>query len=69
MHGLKEDWLRSAEWLDTYRGQGLDEGKKSLTFHLVFRAIDRTLASEEVDACMATLREVLTKELQATFRG
>lgn len=61
--------LESVTWFETYRGQGLDEGQKSLAFHLKFRAVDRTLASEEVDAVMKGIREQLTKEVGATFRG
>ncbi|MEL0261309.1 MAG: hypothetical protein VXA38_04210, partial [Aquiluna sp.] len=33
--------------VDDYRGQGIPEGKKSLTFALRFRASDRTLTQAE----------------------
>lgn len=39
--------LESARLVDDYRGQGVDEGSKSLTFALRFRAADRTLTSAE----------------------
>lgn len=61
--------LSSVTWFETYRGQGLEQGKKSLTFHLTFRAQDRTLASEEVDAAMQVIRERLAEKVGATFRG
>ena len=61
--------IESVVWLDTYRGQGLAKGRKSLTFRLIFRATDRTLSSEEVDTMMKSVRERLTKELGASFRG
>jgi phenylalanyl-tRNA synthetase beta chain len=35
---------------DEYRGSQLEEGKRSLAYHLVLRAPDRTLTGEEVDA-------------------
>jgi phenylalanyl-tRNA synthetase beta chain len=39
--------LEEARLVDDYRGQGLPEGKKSLTFALRFRAPDRTLTAAE----------------------
>jgi phenylalanyl-tRNA synthetase beta chain len=33
--------------VDDYRGQGIPEGSKSLTFALRFRAADRTLTAPE----------------------
>jgi phenylalanyl-tRNA synthetase beta chain len=40
--------LRSAEVFDLYRGEQLEEGRKSLALRLTFRAADRTLTDEEV---------------------
>ena len=34
---------------DIFEGQGLPEGKKSLAFHVVYQAEDRTLTNEEVE--------------------
>lgn len=46
--------LESARLVDDYRGQGLDEGQKSLTYALRFRAPDRTLtAAEATEAKLA----------------
>ncbi|TDN88664.1 phenylalanine--tRNA ligase subunit beta [Microbacterium sp. BK668] len=46
--------LESARLVDDYRGQGLPEGSKSLTFALRFRAPDRTLtAAEATEAKLA----------------
>lgn len=42
--------LTSAELFDVYRGAELGRGKKSMAFHLEFRAQDRTLTAPEVDA-------------------
>ncbi len=61
--------LESVRWFETYRGAGLADGKKSLTFHLTFRAHDRTLASEEVDGLVKKVREALASDVGATFRG
>ena len=48
--------LEHASLVDDYRGQGVDEGFKSLTFALRFRAPDRTLtAAEASDAKLAAV--------------
>jgi phenylalanyl-tRNA synthetase beta chain len=48
--------LEHAALVDDYRGQGVDEGFKSLTFALRFRAPDRTLtAAEASDAKLAAV--------------
>lgn len=48
------DLLESLRLVDDYRGQGLPEGAKSLTFALRFRAPDRTLtAAEATEAKLA----------------
>lgn len=41
--------LESVTLFDTYSGDQLEEGKRSLAFRLVFRAPDRTLKTEEVN--------------------
>ncbi|HET8927369.1 MAG TPA: phenylalanine--tRNA ligase subunit beta [Microbacterium sp.] len=48
------DLLESLRLVDDYRGQGLPDGSKSLTYALRFRAADRTLtAAEATDAKLA----------------
>ena len=48
--------LESAALVDDYRGKGVEEGSKSLTFALRFRAPDRTLtAAEASDAKLAAV--------------
>lgn len=53
--------LRAAEVFDLYEGTQLGEGKKSLALSLEFRAADRTLTDEEVDAARASIEAELTK--------
>ncbi len=57
------------EWSETYQGQGIPEGKKSLTFHLTFSHPDRTLETNEVDAAMQALQATLTQQVQAEWRA
>lgn len=53
--------LEGARIVDDYRGAGIDEGQKALTFALRFRAPDRTLKAEE--ASEARLAGVAAAEL------
>ena len=41
------DLLEHARIVDDYRGSGVPEGQRALTFALRFRADDRTLKAEE----------------------
>ena len=63
------DQLERTDFVDQFRGKQLGPEKKSYVIRLVFRAKDRTLTSEEVDA---QVREVVAKcerELKATLRA
>ncbi len=60
--------LESVRLVDDYRGTGVPEGSKSLTFALRFRAPDRTLtAAEATDAKLAGVT-VATERFGATIR-
>jgi phenylalanyl-tRNA synthetase beta chain len=52
-----------------YRGKQLGEGKKSYVISLTFRAADRTLTSDEVDAAQTAIVSACERELQAALRG
>ena len=58
----------SVELFDVYQGKNIPEGQRSLAYRLTFRAPDRTLADEEVDAVMARVRAALADEAGATLR-
>jgi len=62
--------LEAVDVLDEYRGSGLPEGTRSLTFRLRYRAPDRTLRDQEVDASigriLTALREQHGIELRAS---
>lgn len=53
--------LESVTVFDLYQGKGLHEGKKSLAFSLVFRAPDRTLTDDEVNAAFTKIQDELAK--------
>ncbi len=60
--------LRDVEWFDTYNGQGMEPGKKSLAFHLTFSLPDRTLETADVDHAMQLIEKTLTSAFNATWR-
>ncbi len=60
--------LESVAVFDVYQGQGLADGKKSLAFNLVFRATDRTLIDDEVNAAFQKLQDELVKTTSYTIR-
>ncbi len=60
--------LREVEWFDTYTGTGVEEGKKSVAFHLAFSSSERTLETKEVDEAMNAITMILEKKRGATRR-
>ncbi len=60
--------LESARLVDDYRGQGLDEGQKSLTYALRFRAPDRTLTAAEATEAKLAGVAVATERFGARIR-
>jgi len=53
--------LEDADLFDIYEGENLAATQKSLSFHLIFRAPDRTLRKEEVDKEMSKIYQALGK--------
>ncbi len=60
--------LEALEFFDEYRGRQIAPGKKSLAFSLTYRAMDRTLTSEEVDRSQSRLVAALEEEFRAEVR-
>ncbi len=61
--------LESARAYDEYRGAQVPEGRKSVTFAMVFRSRERTLTDAEVNALVGRIRLALQREHQASFRA
>jgi phenylalanyl-tRNA synthetase beta chain len=61
--------LRSVELYDEYHGAQVGEGRKGLTFRLVFQSEDRTLTSEEVAEAEARILAAARSRLGAELRG
>lgn len=60
--------LDSVELFDVFRGKHVPEGQKSLAYAFTYRAADRTLKDDEVNAAQAKLTETFQMVLKATLR-
>ena len=60
--------LRSVKLFDIYRGKQVQEGKKSMAFSLTYRAADRTLTDEDVQAVHGGVLAALEEKLGVTLR-
>jgi phenylalanyl-tRNA synthetase beta chain len=60
--------VRSVSLFDLYQGEKIPAGKKSLAYHIVYQAVDRTLTDQEINAYRQRIEETLAKDLGATFR-
>ncbi len=61
--------LESVKLFDVYRGNQIEEGKKSVAYAIVLRAEDRTLTVEECDKAVAKALSALQNEFDAVLRG
>ncbi len=64
----KRDHLRGVSFVDEYIGKQIPEGKKSVTVRLAIGASDKTLTSDEIEACASAVIKTLTKDLAAEIR-
>lgn len=60
--------IREVSVVDTYRGEGVETGKKSITLALTLRADDRTLESKEADEILFRVDSVLRERFSAIIR-
>jgi len=61
--------LESVDCLDVFAGKGIAPDRRSVAVSLVFRAADRTLASEDVNAAVEQISAKLAAEYGAELRG
>lgn len=61
--------LCSVKVFDVYSGKGIEEGKKSVAFRLLFRLADRTLNDTEVEQATAKILKRLGEELGISLRS
>jgi len=60
--------LQDLRIFDVYRGPGLEPGRKSVALGLIFQAISRTLADDDVERLMASVVADLRENLNARIR-
>jgi phenylalanyl-tRNA synthetase beta chain len=60
--------LERIEEFDRYQGKGIADGQVSLSFHLTFRAADRTLTDREADRAMEAIVAALERAHNAVRR-
>jgi len=60
--------LEAVELFDIFRGKHVPEGQKSLAYSFTYRAADRTLKDDEVNAAHAKVVDAFKSALGASFR-
>ena len=60
--------LRDLRVFDVYRGPGLEKGRKSVAFGLIFQDISRTLTDDDVERLMSSVIADLRENLNARIR-
>ena len=61
--------LESVDLFDLYRGEGVEQGKRSLAYRLRFRSSERTLKDKQVDKAVGGILARLKEELSVEHRG
>jgi phenylalanyl-tRNA synthetase beta chain len=61
--------LEGVELFDLYRGEGVEQGTRSLAYRLRFRSPDRTLKDKQVDKAVSGILARLKEELSVQHRG
>ncbi|MBT5820582.1 MAG: phenylalanine--tRNA ligase subunit beta, partial [Candidatus Magasanikbacteria bacterium] len=62
------DLITSVELFDVYEGENLEEGQKSMAYHVVYGLGDRTLKNEEVSEAHKHVVSMLSEQYDATVR-
>jgi phenylalanyl-tRNA synthetase beta chain len=63
------DYLKAVTLFDVYRGQGIENGRKSLALGLTWQDPSRTLSDEEITSWVDFIVSALAKGLDAQLRG
>ncbi|MDD5294751.1 MAG: hypothetical protein PHP21_02405, partial [Patescibacteria group bacterium] len=61
--------VKKVELFDVYEGEGLGEDNRSLAFHIIYQAPDKTLTAEEIEREQAGLIKTLEKKFEAQIRN
>jgi phenylalanyl-tRNA synthetase beta chain len=66
---LRDPRIESARLFDCYRGAPIPSGKKSLAYTISYRAADRTLTDDEVNALHDRVRAHLRDRFPMELRS
>jgi phenylalanyl-tRNA synthetase beta chain len=69
VRALGSPQIEAVRLFDCYRGAPIPAGKKSLAYSIAYRALDRTLTDDEVNALHGTVVERLTSRFTLELRG
>ena len=69
LYDLGGERLRTATLFDVYRGKGIPQGQKSLTFSLILQDFSRNLTDQDVDRLLASMLSGLQQRHGATLRA
>ena len=69
IRGLESPLLRSVDVFDVFRGQGLDQGEKSVALSLLFQSDTSTLDDDAVEGITTAIIDALRNETGAQLRG
>ena len=61
--------VESVRLFDVYKGQGVEDGYKSVAYSITFRAPDRTLVDAEVAGAFSNIMAGLESQLGAKIRA
>ena len=61
--------LEVIDFVEVFRGKPIDQGMKSVTMRLRFRAADRTLTHNEIEPLAEQATEILQSQLNAEIRA
>ncbi|MDD5547329.1 MAG: phenylalanine--tRNA ligase subunit beta [Candidatus Pacebacteria bacterium] len=65
---VSQELVDDVDLVDFYEDEKLGEGRKSLTFRIVFLSEDRTLTDDEVNKEMAMINQVIEEKFDAELR-
>ena len=68
VHGIKNELLHGASFVDEYRGKQVPAGKKSLTLRLTIGSKEKTLTSAEIESVASGVLNKIAKRFGAELR-
>ena len=69
MNGLNSPIIIEIALFDIYRGNGVDNGKKSLAFRVLLQDTKKTLTDDEADSVTKKLIKILENKFEAKLRN